>query len=567
MCGIALVAGHGPSGITFGKMLDALSPRGEVEQVAAYARLLAGTHRLRIVDPAGGAQPLTSPDGRWLLCYNGEIFNHRWLRNELRGLGHEFLSWCDTEVVLAAFMQWGEAAVHRFRGEFAFAIADIAAARVYLARDSIGVKPLYWSVARGCLHVASEIKALVPVGAPVSEVPPGCHGWWTAGGQPDLVPYSGLATTGLVTTGPATTGPATTGPATTAPEIEDEAEAKAMVRIALLDSIRVRIETEHTVGVVVSGGLDSSLLLLHVRALHPDCVAFTIGTPGSEDIAYARRLTAELGVRHEVVELSPREIRLAEIREAIRISELTEYGDIINAVVSVPLFRRIAEVGVKVVLTGDGSDELFGGYPMYQQAKADQQRRLFLHKIANLGRTELQRVDRVSMAHGVEARVPFLDPALVELALRLPGRLKVRDGVEKWVLRQAFADALPEYVATRAKNPMSHSSGLHERVRMYKPTFARIHRSFGYDLHEPVRRDFSILLARCGDDLDLALAGTLTAGDYTAREHARDLLGATRRNAVSRIKAPRGRAGITSTGDVSYSAVNTGIAWRGSHHA
>lgn len=528
MCGIALVAGHGPSGITFGKMFDALSPRGETEQVAAFARLLAGTHRLRIVDPAAGAQPLTSPDGRWLLCYNGEIFNYRWLRDELRGLGHEFRTRCDTEVVLAAFTRWGEAAVRRFRGEFAFAVADLAAERVYLARDAVGVKPLYWSVARGCLHVASEIKALVPVGTPVNEVPPGCHGWWAAGGEPHLAPYSGLLSVGVRDRDP----------------IEGEAEAMALIRVALLDSIRVRVDTEHRVGVILSGGLDSSLLLVHVRALHPDCVAFTVGAPGSEDISYAQRLTADLGVAHEVVEVSPREIRLADIREAIQISELTEYGDIINAVVSVPLFRRVAELGVKVVLTGDGSDELFGGYPMYRQAEAEQQQRLFLHKIANLGRTELQRVDRVSMAHGVEARVPFLDPALIELALRLPGRLRVRDGVEKWVLRQAFADVLPGYVRTRPKNPMSHSSGLHERARIYKPTFARIHRSFGYDLHQPVRRDFSIQLARCGNDLDVALASPLTA-DYSAREHARDLVGAARWNIGALVgRAPRaeGRA-------------------------
>ena len=507
-------------------MLDALRPRGEVEQVTAGAGLLAGTHRLRIVDPAGGQQPLASADGRWLLCYNGEVFNHRALRDELRGLGHVFRTGCDTEVVLQAFTRWGEAAVCRLRGEFAFALADLAARRVYLARDEVGVKPLYWSLADGCLHVASELKALAGVGTPISEVPPGWHGWSTAGGGPDLAPYSGLLSTGV-------RDPAAAG-AVTAP-IEADAEAMALVRAALQDSIRVRLDTEHTVGVILSGGLDSSLLLVHVRALHPDCVAFTIGAPGSEDLGYARRLTADLGVPHEVIEIAPREIRLPEIRDAIRISELTEYGDIINAVVSVPLFRRIAEVGVKVVLTGDGSDELFGGYPMYQQAKMDQQRRLFLHKIANLGRTELQRVDRVSMGHGVEARVPFLDPDLVELALRLPGRLKVRDGVEKWVLRQAFADVLPGYIKARPKNPMSHSSGLHERVRMYKPLFARIHRSFGYDLHQPVRRDFSILLERCGNDLDLALARSRASADYSAREHVRDLVGAAKWNAASLV--------------------------------
>lgn len=526
MCGIALVAGQEPSKITFRRMLAALTPRGEVEQVATGAGLLAGTHRLRIVDPAGGGQPLASADGRWLLCYNGEVFNHRALRDELRRLGYEFRTGCDTEVVLAAFARWGVRAVGRLRGEFALALADVADHHVYLARDEVGVKPLYWSLAGGCLHVASELKALVPVGAPISEVPPGWHGWSTAGREPNLTPYSGLLSTGV-------RDPAA-APAATAP-IETEAEAMAAVRAALQDSIRVRLDTEHTVGVILSGGLDSSLLLAHVRALHPDCVAFTVGAPGSEDLGYAQRLTAELGVPHEVIEIAPREIRLPEIRDAIRISELTEYGDIINAVVSVPLFRRIAETGVKVVLTGDGSDELFGGYSMYQQAKMDQQRRLFLHKIANLGRTELQRVDRVSMGHGVEARVPFLDPDLVELALRLPGRLKVRDGVEKWVLREAFADVLPGYIKVRPKSPMSHSSGLHERVRMYKPLFARIHRSFGYDLHQPVRRDFSILLERCGNDLDLALARSRASSDYSAREHARDLVGAARWNAAALV--------------------------------
>ncbi len=347
--------------------------------------------------------------------------------------------------------------------------------------------------------------------------------------MPKLAPHSGLLSTGL-------RDPWATSPGEL---IEDPAEAMALVRATLLDSIRVRVDTEHTVGVILSGGLDSSLLLLHVHALHPDCVAFTIGAPGSEDLAYARRLTRQLDVRHEVIELAPRQLRLADIKTAIKMSELTEYGDIINAVVSVPLFQRIAEHGIKVVFTGDGSDELFGGYPMYDQISEEQQRRLFLHKLANLRRTELQRVDRVSMGHGVEARVPYLDPLLVELALRLPIELKVRDGVEKWILRQAFADILPGYIAARPKNPMSHSSGLHERARMFKPLFARIHRSFGYDLHQPVRRDFSILLERCGNDLDLALARASASGDYSLREHVRDLAGAAKWNATALIGQAR----------------------------
>jgi asparagine synthase (glutamine-hydrolysing) len=506
-------------------MLEALRPRGEVEEIRVGTGLLAGVHRLKIVDAPGGVQPWLSADGRWLLCYNGEIFNYRALRTELARLGREFRADGDTEVLLEAYGAWGEAAVRRLRGEFAFAIADRSTGRVYLARDPLGVKPLYWSVRNGCLHVASEIKALVPVGAPVAEVPAGCHGWAEPGSHPLLVPYSGLFATGR-------RDPGQTG---TSSVIDDPGEAIALLRTVLLDAVRVRVDTDLTVGVILSGGLDSSVLLAHVRALHPDCVAFTVGAPGSADLDFARRLAADLDVPHEVIEILPRQIRLAEIREAIRISELTEYGDIINAVVSVPLFRRIAQAGVKVVLTGDGSDELFGGYAMYDQASERQQRRLFLHKIANLGRTELQRVDRTAMGQGIEARVPYLDPTLVELALRLPMNLKVRDGLEKWILRQAFAGVLPDYIRLRPKNPMSHSSGLHERARMYKPLFARIHRSFGYHLHQPVRRDFSILLERCGNDLDLALAAAGLARDYSLREHARDLAGAARWNAAALV--------------------------------
>jgi asparagine synthase (glutamine-hydrolysing) len=524
MCGIAYISGPGASQATFRTMLDAVRPRGEVEEVLVDDGLLAGTQRLRIVDSAGAAQPWVSGDGRWLLCYNGELYNYRALRDELRTAGRAFRSDGDTEVVLNAFLHWGERAVRRMRGEFAFVIADRATGRSYLARDPIGVKPLYWSVRGGRLHVASEIKALTSIGAPVSSVPGGQHGWAEPGGQPGLVPYTDLLT----------------GPA--GPVITDPNEAAVLVRTALRDSIRIRVETEHTVGVILSGGLDSSLTLAHARAMHPDCVAFTIGSPDSPDIGYARQLAADLGVPHEVIEMSPRDIRLSEIRAAIKISELTEYGDIINAVVSVPLFRRIAERGVRVVLTGDGSDELFGGYPMYAQVSRVQQERLFLHKVINLGRTELQRVDRTSMAHGVEARVPFLDPAMVALARRLPMDLKVRDGSEKWILRQAFADLLPGYILRRPKNPMSYSSGLHERARMYKPLFARIHRSFGYHLHEPVRRDFSIVLEQCGNDLDEALARAGSRPDYSTREHARDLAGAARWNAASLVGGMTGAA-------------------------
>ncbi|MFU8871576.1 asparagine synthetase B family protein [Micromonospora sp. SL4-19] len=519
MCGIALSIGPNADPATFRRMLTVLAPRGEVTETRQENGLLAGARRLGIVDRDRAVQPWVSPDERHLLCFNGEVFNHHELRAELTRLGYDFRSVSDTEVVLTAFRHWGEEAVHRLRGEYAFVVVEQATGRAYLARDPLGVKPLYWARGPGCLHLASEVKALVGHGAPISEVPSGHHGWAEPDGSVRLRPHVDLLGLGAGL-----------------PVVDDPDEAALLVRVALTDSIRVRLNTDLTVGVVLSGGLDSSLALLQARQMHPDCVAVTVGVSDSPDVAYARRLAKDLGVPHEVVELCPRDIRLAEIREAIRISELTEYGDIINAVVSVPIFQRLRELGIKVVLTGDGSDELFGGYPMYQQVGPDRSRRLFLHKIRNLGRTELQRVDRASMGHGVEARVPFLDLNVVELAMRIPLDLKMRDGEDKWILRRAFADVLPDYVRRRPKNPMSYSSGLHERARLYKPFFARLHRSFGYDLLEPVRRDFDSVLTRCGNDLDRAIADGLARPDYTVLEHARDLVGAARWNALPMVR-------------------------------
>jgi asparagine synthase (glutamine-hydrolysing) len=527
VCGIAMSVGREADPSVFRRTLAVLAPRGEVTETRQEQGLLAGTRRLRILDRNRAVQPWVSDDERWVLCYNGEVFNHHELRRELEQLGHRFRSESDTEVVLAAFLRWGEDAVSRLRGEWAFAIAERATGRVYLARDPLGVKPLYWARVPGCLHVASEVKALVVHGAPISEVPPGHHGWAEPNGQVRLRPHLDLLTLG-----------------DGLPVVDDPDEAALLVRVALRDSIRMRLDTDLTVGVVLSGGLDSSLALLHAGEMHPDCVAVTVGVPESPDVAYAKRLAADLGVPHEVIALHPRDIRLADVREAIRISELTEYGDIINAVVSVPIFRRLREMGIKVVLTGDGSDELFGGYPMYHEVGPERSRRLFLHKIRNLCRTELQRVDRASMGHGVEARVPFLDLSVVELAMRLPIDLKMRDGQEKWIVRRAFADILPDYIRRRPKNPMSYSSGLHERARLYKPLFARLHRSFGYDLLEPVRRDFDSVLMRCGNDLDWAIADGLARPDYTVLEHARDLVGAAKWNAapmVRRLVGPRSR--------------------------
>lgn len=530
MCGIALVLGPGAQehAATFDAMLAAVAPRGERVEQQRGPEALLGTSRLCIVDREHAVQPWTSRDGRWTINLNGEIFNHRELRDELGPTRTQG----DTEVALEAVLAWGEDGLRRLRGEFALAVVEAATRRVLLARDPAGVKPLYWARDDGRLHVASEIKALVGLGVPVHEVPPGHCGWAGPAQDPDLHPFVDLARLGE-----------------SRPLLTDVDEAVAAVRATFTDAVACRVDTDLRVGVVLSGGLDSSLTLTQVHARHPDCVAFTVGAEGSEDLAYARRLCADLGVEHVVVDVAPISIGFAEVREAVRVSELTEYGDIINAVVSNRLFAAVHAAGVKVVLTGDGSDELFGGYEMYRRVGAADVRRLFLHKIRHLSRTELQRVDRTSMSHRVEARVPFLDPAMLELAMCLPRDLLVRDGYEKWILRRAFADVLPDYVLARHKNPMSHSSGLHERIRLFRPLFRRFYREAGYECFAPLQRDFSEVLRDHGHDLDAAVAAGGPARDLTVAEHARDLAGAVRWNLVHALRRRRpATVGVAANG-------------------
>src|SRR5580693_2867469 len=196
MCGIALITGPNPDAVIFDRMMEAIAPRGEARETFGDDRHRLGTQRLKIVDRERAIQPWASPDGRFAVCYNGEVYNFRSLRSELAALGHELRSDSDTEVILEAFLEWGEQAVHRLRGEFAFAVADRVTDRVYLARDPLGVKPLYWSRGDGHLYVASELKALVPARAPVSEVPPGHHGWGSPAQAPAVAAYVDLLTMG-----------------------------------------------------------------------------------------------------------------------------------------------------------------------------------------------------------------------------------------------------------------------------------------------------------------------------------------------------------------------------------
>ncbi|MGC4935122.1 asparagine synthetase B family protein [Gordonia sp. DT30] len=500
-------------------MVTQIVHRGEVTETYHRPGLAAATRRLPIVDRAHGIQPWR--EGDLTLCYNGELYNTAELSTALRRESVAPDTDSDTEVVAKAFRVWREDAVDRLEGEFAFAVVE--GDRVYVARDPLGVKPLYFAISDGRVHLCSEIKGLLAIGASIHEVPAGHHGWITASG-PRLRPYFDVEEQSAIGA---------------AREFTDTPTAIDAVHDAVSAAVDSRLQTDLPVAVVLSGGLDSSIVAAHVARTHPGSTAFTIGTPDSPDIDYAARVARDLGLAHRVITVRPRDISRADVAHAVRNSELTEYGDIINAVISERLFAAIHEAGIKVAIGGDCSDELFGGYPMYDTVPTDQRRELFAHKLGNLSRTELQRVDRSAMASTVEMRVPFLDRRLVTTALRVPVSMKVRDGVEKWVLRRAFENELPDYVIARPKHGLSYSSGLHDRVRLYKPLIPAAYRKCGYDAHAPLRRDFDVALAAAGNDLRAARSGRSLFDDHTMFERGKDLAGALRWNLTGALRSVR----------------------------
>jgi len=479
-------------------MLKTVTSRGEVDETLAGEGYGVGTRRLKIVDRERAIQPIFNEDQSKLIIFNGQIFNFRTLKRDLEA-SHTFTTESDTETILHAYEEYGDQCVHRFDGQFAFVVFDLENETLFAARDHLGIVPLYFVRADGTLYVASVVKALTFLNRKITAVPPGhildLHG--------NLTPYYRPAYGGTHLT---------------------QAEFVGELKRALRAAVAKRVDTDLPVGVIFSGGIDSTVVLSEASKRHENVTAFTVGTRHSEDLEISQRFCRERNIRQIVIPLKLEDVRLGSIKRAIEVTELNEYLDIINAVISLPLFESIHQAGIKVVLGGDGSDELFGGYDMYRHIRARDAARLFMHNLLTLHRTELQRVDRCSMAFEVEVRVPFLDLNVVELALQMPMEWKIRDGVEKWAVREAFRDELPDYVIERRKNPLSYSSGLHEAVRMYKILFATYYNRCRFDLHEPIKMDFSYVLTSNNYDFDAAVEQDRLARDYPKLELVKEAL-------------------------------------------
>ena len=407
--------------------------------------------RLAIMDPAQGHQPIYGLRGA-AVVHNGEIYNYPRLAKELASAGCPCRTGSDSEVIAILYEAIGEACVALLDGIFAFAAMN--GDDWLVARDPIGVKPLYWGRdAAGNLWFASELKALIDRCETFSEFPPGhlmtrrggLKRWYRPAWMRDAPPLPG-----------------------------DPAGLRALLDAA----VDKRLMSDVPLGVLLSGGLDSSLIAAlatrRMRTRDPGAQvhSFAIGIdPGAPDLRAAREVAAFLGTNHHEV-LFRVEDGIAALDEIVR--HIESY-DVPTIRASIPMFflsRYIRDQGVKVVLSGEGSDEIFGGYLYFYGAESPEAlRRETVARVAGLHLSDVLRADKSTMAHGVEARVPFLDLAFLDLAMALPPELKQprrpRPGqegrMEKWVLRAAFDDPadplLPTTVLWRQKEQFSDGVG------------------------------------------------------------------------------------------------------------
>ncbi len=406
-------------------------------------RTWLGHTRLSIVDVAGGDQPLADPRRhRWVVA-NGEVYNHAELRGELAG---PFRTRSDSEIVLHVLAARGTDGIRDLRGMWAFCVADEDGG-VLLARDPLGVKPLYWARHGGRVLAASELVAFhEDVRGEVEEFPPG-HFWTPETG---LVAFVDLRTAPL-------------GPdRAVGPPFRAREEAMTAIRETLVGTVRERLMADVPVGVFLSGGLDSSIVAAIMAREAPEGTlvrSFAAGTPGSPDLRAARLVADHLGLEHHEREYTDADV-LEVLPEVVRATESYE-PSLIRSAVPNYLLAELAARHVKVVLTGEGADELFAGYHHLRELDEQGLQEALLDGIDALHHLNLQRCDRVTMAHGLEARVPFLARELVAVAQRVPIAWKLlgEDGQEKALLREAFAGWLPQEILWRRKEQFGDGSG------------------------------------------------------------------------------------------------------------
>lgn len=409
--------------------------------------------RLSIVDPESGRQPLFSPDRKQVLAVNGEIYNHQEIRRHYEGK-YEFQTGSDCEVILALYRDKGTHFLEELNGIFAFALYDIEKDEFIIARDPIGVIPLYIGYDNdGKVYAASELKALEGNCSHYELFPPG-HYYHSREGKPvryytrDWFCYDAVENNGGI------------------PE---------EIRCALEASVKRQLMSDVPYGVLLSGGLDSSIVSAIASkyasrrieaggcedAWWPRLHSFAVGLRGAPDLEKARMVAEHIGTVHHEINYTIQE-GLDAINDVIY---FTETYDVTTVRASTPMYllaRVIKSMGIKMVLSGEGADEIFGGYLYFHKAPdAKAFHEETVRKISKLHLYDCLRANKSLAAWGVEGRVPFLDKDFMDVAMRINPRLKMcpQNTIEKKILREAFTDMLPEKIVWRQKEQFSDGVG------------------------------------------------------------------------------------------------------------
>ncbi|WP_413283985.1 asparagine synthase B [Vibrio sp. MA40-2] len=410
--------------------------------------------RLSIVGLNSGAQPLYSPNKKHILAVNGEIYNHKEIRAKYADK-YDFQTDSDCEVILALYQELGaEALLEELNGIFAFILYDEEKDKYLVGRDHIGIIPMYQGYdEHGNYYIASEMKALVPVCKTISEFPPGCY-YGSDDSEPqryyqrDWMEYNA---------------------------VKDNLSSKEDLTKALEDAVKRQLMTDVPYGVLLSGGLDSSITSAVAKrfaamrieddeksaAWWPQLHSFAIGLEGAPDLVAAREVADKLGTVHHEMTYTVQE-GIDAIRDVIY---HIETYDVTTIRASTPMFllgRKIKAMGIKMVLSGEGADEIFGGYLYFHKAPNDKEmHEELVRKLLALNMFDCARANKSLAAWGVEGRVPFLDKEFIDVAMRINPKDKMcgNGKMEKHILRECFEDYLPDSIAWRQKEQFSDGVG------------------------------------------------------------------------------------------------------------
>lgn len=426
--------------------------------------------RLAIVDPLSGKQPLMSEDGKLILAANGEIYNHQEIRRQLEG-HYKFQTGSDCEVILALYKEKGVNFLEDLSGIFAFALYDTENDVYLVARDEIGVIPLYqgWDN-DGRYYVASELKSLDGICSTIEEFPNGCY-YYSKDEKPVRWYHRAWESYDSVKDNACACDEKGA--------VVNESVIKA-VRNGLEEAVRKQLMSDVPYGVLLSGGLDSSIVAAITQkfakkrvetgglkdAWWPQLHSFAVGLEGSPDLIAARKAAEYIGTVHHEVHFT-----IQEALDALPdvIYHIETY-DITTVRASTPMYllaRAIKAMGIKMVLSGEGSDELFGGYLYFHKAPdAKEFHEELVRKMSKLHLYDCLRANKSLAAWGVEGRVPFLDKEFIDVAMNLNPHDKMsirlgdgRQRIEKWILRKAFEDLLPADICWRQKEQFSDGVG------------------------------------------------------------------------------------------------------------